>query len=173
MASSRGTTNVDFVRAGVSNLPFADYSFDAACTRYSAHHWSQPSAAVAEIARVLKPGAPFVLSDSVGFDDAALDTYLNALELLRDPSHVRNATVAAWTACLENVGFRVTAVRPWRVDLDTTTWLNRLAPARWRRSAARHMLLDAPAPARIAMNIAPGGASFTIPCAMITAMRKS
>ena len=169
LAEARGVTNLDFVQASVESLPFADGSFDAACTRYSAHHWSHPPAAIAEIARVLRPGAPFVLSDSAGIEDAALDTYLNALELLRDPSHVRNAPVTVWSRLLTEAGFTVTSVREWTINLDTTTWLDRAAAAEWRQAAARHLLIEAPHAARSALNISEDGESFTLPCAMILA----
>jgi ubiquinone/menaquinone biosynthesis C-methylase UbiE len=171
LAFERGVTNLDIVQASVESLPFVDCSYDAACTRYSAHHWSHPATAIAEIARVLKPGSPVVLSDTVGFEDAAVDTYLNALELLRDPSHVCNATVATWSRLLAVAGFAVTSVKRWNVSLETTAWLARSATAGWRMIAARQLLLDAPQPARNALGIADDGESFTLPCAMITARR--
>jgi len=171
LAVERGATNVDFVQASIDRLPFADSTFDAACTRYSAHHWSDPRAAVTEIARVLKPGAPFVLSDSMSFEDPALDTYLNTLELLRDASHVRNATVAAWSRLLEDAGLAATSVKPWSVTLDTETWLARSDPPEWRASAARHLLRDASPEARSALSIGDRGESFTLPCAVIAARR--
>lgn len=171
MAAERGLSNLDFIQASVGSLPFSDRTFDAACSRYSAHHWSHPSMAIAELARVLKPGAPFVLSDTVGLEDAALDTYLNALELLRDPSHVHNATVAAWSRRLADAGFTVTAVTRWNISIDTTSWLARSAPVHWRVTAARNLLLDASQPARSALGIAEDGESFTLPCGMITTRR--
>jgi ubiquinone/menaquinone biosynthesis C-methylase UbiE len=47
----------------VTALPFADDSFDLVVTSLSTHHWDEPSAAVPEIARVLRPGGRFTIYD--------------------------------------------------------------------------------------------------------------
>ncbi|XP_057794966.1 uncharacterized methyltransferase At1g78140, chloroplastic-like [Salvia miltiorrhiza] len=48
------------VRADISRLPFASGSMDAVHAGAALHCWPSPSAAVAEISRVLKPGGMFV-----------------------------------------------------------------------------------------------------------------
>jgi ubiquinone/menaquinone biosynthesis C-methylase UbiE len=49
--------------ADVTALPLADASFDAVTSSSSLHHWPDPLGALAEIARVIRPGAPLVLTD--------------------------------------------------------------------------------------------------------------
>jgi ubiquinone/menaquinone biosynthesis C-methylase UbiE len=56
--------------ADVAQLPFGDHSFDVAVTSYSMHHWDNPVAAVAELARVLRPGGRLYVYD---FDGAPFD----------------------------------------------------------------------------------------------------
>lgn len=51
-----------FVRADVGRLPFASGSLDAVHAGAAMHCWPSPSAAVAEISRVLKPGGVFLAS---------------------------------------------------------------------------------------------------------------
>ena len=51
-----------FVRADVGRLPFATGSLDAVHAGAAMHCWPSPSAAVAEISRVLKPGGVFLAS---------------------------------------------------------------------------------------------------------------
>ena len=73
-------TELTFVRADVGRLPFATASLDAVHAGAAMHCWPSPSAAVAEISRVLKPGGVFVastfldptamLGDALGGDDA-------------------------------------------------------------------------------------------------------
>ena len=173
LAAERGVTNLSPVLTSVGNMPFPNRSFDAAITRFSTHHWPDPRADITEIARVLRTGAPFVLIDAVGFEDTALDTFLNTLELLRDPSHVRNATVAQWSLHLEKAGFAVESVKRWDVRLDTAEWLARSATVEWRQTAVKHLLQEAPAPARTALSISGDCSSFSLPCAMITARLES
>ncbi|REF35524.1 class I SAM-dependent methyltransferase [Thermasporomyces composti] len=56
--------------ADVAALPFADESFDLVVSSFSLHHWEDPEAAVAELARVLRPGGALVIYD---FDRAPFD----------------------------------------------------------------------------------------------------
>ncbi|XP_051126433.1 uncharacterized methyltransferase At1g78140, chloroplastic-like isoform X2 [Andrographis paniculata] len=54
--------NLILVRADISRLPFASSTVDAVHAGAAMHCWPSPSAAVAEISRVLKPGGTFVAS---------------------------------------------------------------------------------------------------------------
>ncbi len=96
LAAERGISNVTFTVGDIEHLEFAAGSFDVAVSRYSAHHYPHPERGIAEIARVLKPGGVFLLADVVSPEDPTADTYLNAIEVLRDPSHVRDHRVDQW-----------------------------------------------------------------------------
>ncbi|MEZ4582702.1 MAG: hypothetical protein R3A10_13880 [Caldilineaceae bacterium] len=50
---------------------------------------------------MLKRRGQFILADIVSLDAFTVDTYIQAIELLRDPSHVRDHTVAQWLSMLE------------------------------------------------------------------------
>ncbi|GAA4427282.1 hypothetical protein GCM10023169_27070 [Georgenia halophila] len=56
----------------VSALPYADASFDVAVSTLSMHHWPDQAAAVAEIARVLRPGGTLLVYDFASTDASAL-----------------------------------------------------------------------------------------------------
>jgi SAM-dependent methyltransferase len=61
-AELRDNPNVaDRVRGDVQRLPFADASFDAVLAGHVVEHLSRPGVAMAEVARVLKPGGRFLL----------------------------------------------------------------------------------------------------------------
>ncbi|XP_043722628.1 uncharacterized methyltransferase At1g78140, chloroplastic [Telopea speciosissima] len=61
--------NLILVRADIARLPFVSSSIDAVHAGAAVHCWPSPSAAVAEISRVLRPGGVFVgttyISDSI------------------------------------------------------------------------------------------------------------
>ena len=99
--------NVAFVQSDATALPFADASFDLATCRLAAHHFTDVAAAFRDVRRVLRPGGRFVLVDNYAPDDAALDTFINEVEKLRDASHVRNHTIAGWRESLEISAGRV------------------------------------------------------------------
>jgi SAM-dependent methyltransferase len=52
-----------FLVGDVASLPFPDGSFDVVVSTMSMHHWADPAAGLAEIARVLRPGARALVWD--------------------------------------------------------------------------------------------------------------
>ena len=125
-AASRGLANIVTQQGRVEALPFADGAFDVVMSRYSAHHWHGFAPALKEARRVLKPGGRAVFADAVSPATGLLDTFAQAIELLRDPSHVRDYTVEEWTEALTAAGFTVGAVTRRRLHLEFASWVARM-----------------------------------------------
>jgi ubiquinone/menaquinone biosynthesis C-methylase UbiE len=135
--TERGLRNV-VTRNGVAEqLPFANESFDYVLSRYSAHHWHNFDAALREVSRVLKAGGIAGFVDAVSPGAPLLDTYLQAVELLRDPSHVRNYSCAEWEAAMARAGFRPASVTAFRVRLDFVSWIERMRTPKVQADAIR------------------------------------
>jgi ubiquinone/menaquinone biosynthesis C-methylase UbiE len=141
LAHERGLTGIEFRLGDVEQLPFADGEFDLVVSRYSAHHWPHPQQALAEFRRVLRPGGRLLLADIVSFEDFALDTFLQTIELLRDPSHVRDHSPSQWVAMCAAAGFAAEIHFRWNVRLDYAEWLARMQTPP-RHSAAIESLFD-------------------------------
>ena len=171
LAAERGIANVTAVIATADALPCPDAAFDVAISRFSIHHWPDPGAALREVARVLRPGGRIVLIDLVAPEDARLDTFLNAAELLRDPTHGRTLRPSDWRALLAEAGLHGEIVRSWRFRHDSEHWLSRTAPAAWRADAVRRMLREAPPNVREAFEIAPDGSGFTVGAVIVAGRR--
>src|SRR5579871_972324 len=92
-AARLGRGNIVCRQGPVEKLPFADAEFDVVVSRFSVHHWHNVPAALAEARRVLKPGGQAAFADVVTPLRPLFDTWLQSLELLRDPSHARNLTI--------------------------------------------------------------------------------
>jgi len=108
-AAERGLDNLAVRQGSADRLDFPDASFDLVCTRFSAHHWRQLPQALDEVLRVLKPGGRFIVIDTAAPADVLADTYVQAIELLRDTSHVRNISLHSWRKLLVAAGFAVTS----------------------------------------------------------------
>lgn len=153
LAAGRGLTNLSVRRADVEALPFDDGSFDRVVSRYSAHHWPHPAVALAEIRRVLRPGGRFILSDIVSWDEPAVDSYLQAIEVLRDPSHVRDHSATQWFAFLQDAGFSAHIAERFPVRIDFEPWVQRINTPAPHLAALRSLLLGAPDEVRAALAV--------------------
>jgi len=64
--------NVDVRQGELEQLPIDDSSLDAATLFLVLHHVAEPGTVIAEVARVLKPGAPLLIVDMEPHDDVEL-----------------------------------------------------------------------------------------------------
>jgi len=170
--------NAAFAQSDASALPFADATFDLVTCRLAAHHFHDATSAFGEVARVLRSGGRFVLSDNYAPDDPALDTFINELETLRDASHVRNHTLAGWRALLEAAGLQagtdnvippLTRATLMTTNLTTEAWLERSQTPVDRAAEVRRRLREASPAARDAFHITE--ATFSVPKMAILATR--
>jgi SAM-dependent methyltransferase len=160
LADQRGLANISTRLGDVESLPFDDDAFDLVVSRYSAHHWARPERALREFRRVLSPGGQFILSDVIGFDEPVCDTYLNAIEILRDLSHVRDYTLSEWRRFLAAAGYRVEVVFTYRIYLEFDEWTDRMATTEVNRAAIRALYDAAPTEVKEALRIDGKGHSF-------------
>jgi SAM-dependent methyltransferase len=92
LAAERGLTNVAWRQGDVLPLPWPAASFTIVVSRFAFHHFLDPLAVLHEMRRVCAPGGAVVVVDSAPAPDKA-DAF-NALERVRDPSHVRAMPLA-------------------------------------------------------------------------------
>ncbi len=170
LCEDRGLSNVTTQQGDVEKLPFDDASFDAIVTRYSAHHWPNPLTALREAHRVLKPGGTFLVCDIVAPESPAADTFLQALELLRDRSHVRDFRISEWQRMLAETGFAPELVDEWRMQIDFTRWTIRMATPQPKIALIETLFDEAQAEVRTAFDIAPNRA-FKLFCALLKAKK--
>ena len=179
-AASRGLTNVRVQLGAAERLPFRAGTFDIVTVRTAPHHFADIEQSVREMARVTRPGGRVVVVDTTVPEDPALDDAINAIELLRDPSHVRNYRPSEWRRMLgaarlvivhENSD-RYTELGA-RIDFDT--WAQRAGTAAEALTELRRRFRTA-SPALIeALNIEIQGEAigFTLPKLEIGAYKAS
>lgn len=167
-AARRGLDKVRTRRGAAERLPFPDACFDLVATRYSAHHWADVPAALAEAARVLKPGGCLIVIDVVAPETPLFDTVLQTVETLRDPSHVRDYRVSEWDAMFRAAGFPAPATETWNLPAEFASWTARMRTPATRARAILAVFEGAPAEAREHFQMRADG-SFTLGAAWLQA----
>lgn len=167
-ARERGLDNIRTQEGAAEVLPFADASFDWVLSRFSAHHWHDVPRALAEVRRVLKPGARAIFVDVAGADHPLLDTYFQSVELLRDVSHIRDYRAGEWLAFFEQAGFEAQVRERWRLTMQFDQWVARMRTPEVRVAAIRSLWSAAPDEVREYFAVKDDG-SFDIDVVMIDA----
>jgi SAM-dependent methyltransferase len=119
--------------APAEELPFADASFDVVACRLAAHHFADVRRAVGEMARVAR-------SRVVICDNTFVSTASEEADRLRDPSHVRNYSLAEWHSFFELAGLRVAEEQTMERPLEIEPWLERAGTPERDRGRVRELL---------------------------------
>jgi ubiquinone/menaquinone biosynthesis C-methylase UbiE len=167
---ARGLGNIITVQGMAEALPFAESQFDFVISRYSAHHWHDVSAVLREIRRVLKRDGQAFLIDTAGGETPLLDTHLQAVEILRDPSHIRDYSVREWLMLFGEAGFNATLLRQWPLPIEFASWIARMRTPSERVAAIHALWNAAPDEVRTFFDVQPDS-SFTLQKIMIDAKR--
>jgi SAM-dependent methyltransferase len=122
--SEAGLANVSFREGNAAELPFADAAFDAVVTRLSVHHFDRPGRVMSEIFRVLRAGGRFVIADVISSEVPAEAELQNAIEILRDPSHVRMLPGSELASLIKDAGFAIESQATWDKPREFGEWMD-------------------------------------------------
>jgi SAM-dependent methyltransferase len=130
---------VAYIRGHAERLPLATASCDAAWLSQVVHHLADPAAGVAELRRVLRPGAPVIVRGSFAgrLDDIPLFAYFPGARAIAESFPTLEGTIRTF----EKAAFRVIDVR--RVRQTTCAGLKELARRAALRADSTLALLDA------------------------------
>jgi len=113
LKSELGIRNVEFVIAEVQQMPFRGGAFDLVTCRRAAHHFASIDKALLEMMQVLGLGGRLLIDDRCVPEDDFVDATLNHLDVLHDPSHVREYRPSEWGRMMQDAGFEVQTVEPY------------------------------------------------------------
>lgn len=167
----RGLENIVTKQGAAEKLPCPDAAFDVVVTRFSAHHWSDVPAAMKEVHRVLRPNGVAVIIDIIAPENPLHDTTLQAVELLRDASHVRDYRSSEWAAMLAAANFSHKQVSAWRLKMVFDDWIARMRTPDWRTVAIRSLFDTAPEETRAHFSVEQDY-SFSIDAALFEAKKR-
>ncbi len=138
-AKERNLHNIATLQGPAEKLPFEDEAFDLVLTRFSAHHWLDLPAALCEINRVLAKDGVAVFVDVIAPEFALHDTTLQAVEVLRDVSHVRDYRISEWENMLSAAGFDCERPSTWKLAMVFNEWIERMRTPQVRVEAIRNL----------------------------------
>ena len=164
-ADARGLSHIDTQIAQAERLPYADAQFCFVASRYSAHHWDDVEQALREARRVLKSEGYLLIIDIEAPVQALVDTHLQAMELLRDRSHVRNRSAVEWHGLIAAAGFVLQDEQRWPTRLEFSSWIARMRTPASHATMIRTLQREAPSEVREALVIEEDG-SFTVQTAL-------
>jgi ubiquinone/menaquinone biosynthesis C-methylase UbiE len=170
-AKARGLATIRTQQGVAETLPFAAASFDWAISRMSAHHWRSVPQALAQLRRVLKPAGRVLFIDITSAADPLLDTYFQAVEVLRDASHVRDYRIDEWLAMFDAAGFDARVREGWKIALAFDAWVARMRTPPVRIAALRSLWESAPDEVRQYFDVRQDG-SFSIDATMFEAIKR-
>jgi ubiquinone/menaquinone biosynthesis C-methylase UbiE len=126
LQEERGLTNLTWDQGDVLPLPYADGSFTLAASRFAFHHFLDPRAVLAEMARVCAPGGTVLLIDAAPAPDKA--EAFNRMERLRDPSHTRALPEAELVALFTAAGLPAPRTTRYRLEAELEALIARSFP---------------------------------------------
>jgi ubiquinone/menaquinone biosynthesis C-methylase UbiE len=109
-----GLTNMAWHIGNAAALPFEDGSFDRVLTRYSFHHLPDPAAVLAEMKRVCRPNGRIIVVDATPSPET--QKAYDAMERLRDPSHLSALPLAELLRIGKDSGLREVAIDGYRLE---------------------------------------------------------
>ncbi len=118
-----GLKNVSFEQGRAEQLPFEDESFDGVVTRLTIHHFPDPGRVMGEVVRITRKKGKVVVADSVSAENDEEAELHNALEILRDPSHVRMLSPYALRKVITSSGLRIVSEQTWQTKRSYEEWI--------------------------------------------------
>lgn len=121
-SEAAGHAKCAFQVAQAERLPFGDGTFDVAIARLALHHVPEPDVVLGEARRVLRADGLLVVADIVSSDDESEAAMHNALERLRDHTHIWMSSAAALDARVRAAGFELVATASWEQRRGFAEW---------------------------------------------------
>lgn len=119
-----GLKNVRFELGRAEDLRFEKESFDGVVTRLTIHHFPDPRRVMKEAARVTRGNGRIIVADVVSSENDEEAMLHNALETLRDPTHVRMFSPSDMLELIKSAGLRITSTVSWEMKRDYDEWIS-------------------------------------------------
>jgi ubiquinone/menaquinone biosynthesis C-methylase UbiE len=120
---SPGFFNVHYVIGQAEYLPFKEAAFNVIVTRLTIHHFADPGVVCSDMARITRSKGRLIVADIVSLENADESELHNALEKLRDPSHVSMISGIAMKDLVETTGLKIIQEDQWTMRREFEEWM--------------------------------------------------
>ncbi len=135
---------LDYARTDAERLPFPNDTFDLVTCRLAAHHFPNVPGFMAECARVVRQGGIVAIVDILSPSDEKVAKYINAIDVLRDPSHVWAYSLAEWKRFFAGAGLKMEHSEVGDNPQNLADWARRMGCDGPTTMRLRVMLTQAP-----------------------------
>lgn len=125
-------------------FPFRPGVFDIIVCRIAAHHFSNPLAALREMSRTMHRKSRLYIYDLSAPDSEPMGRWIDAVESLRDPSHICCWSSRAWEGLALGAGLRIVHSARYRRQYDMESWLGRMGVRPEARQEIRERVRSVP-----------------------------
>src|SRR5215510_10867781 len=136
----QGLQNVSWQSGDVLALPYPEHHFSIVVSRFVFHHLLDPLTVLRAMKRVCKPGGRVVVADMAPVPKKA--DALNAMERLRDPSHVRSMPEEELQSLFASAGLLQPKVEHYRLEGELEDLLRRSFPKEGDADRIRRIFAD-------------------------------
>lgn len=112
----QGAANITWQIDTCLPLPFRDSEFSLVVTRYSFHHFLNPSDVLTEMIRVCRPGGKILVAD-VALPPEKSQAF-DQMEVIRDPSHVHALTTGEFERLIRQSGLEDCRRTQYEVEIE-------------------------------------------------------
>jgi ubiquinone/menaquinone biosynthesis C-methylase UbiE len=138
--SRRRLDNARFESGDAERTRFAPGEFDAVVCRFAFHHFEHPRQVLIEMSRVCRPGGMVVVEDLIGGEHPSRAAYLNHIERLRDPSHMRSLSLGELVAMFAACGLEIEDLYFGCLTPEMETWMANAGTPMARARRVRQLL---------------------------------
>jgi ubiquinone/menaquinone biosynthesis C-methylase UbiE len=145
IAEEGGVDNVIFREADAEDLPFPAGSFTLLTCRIAPHHFPDVPRALQEFHRVLRRGGRMVIIDTLMPDDPEIARFYQAMETMRNPTHIKAYTEEQWETMVEAAELILQETKTIEIEHDFQAWIKTGGVTRSKAQELNKFFMDAPA----------------------------
>jgi ubiquinone/menaquinone biosynthesis C-methylase UbiE len=149
----KGAPDTEMMLVQAESLPYADDSIDLITCRTASHHFVNVKDWMNEVSRVLSQSGELIVIDTISPVNQKAADWMHEIEIWRDPSHVKNFSLAEWQTLANFAGLKIEVEVISEVLLEYPDWTQRAGMDEAEAVKLGIALENAPIEAKEAFNI--------------------